>query len=671
MNVREQAKMYLGLGWSVLPIKPNAKVPSSPWNEYRKRQMTHEEVDRLFTDDSNIAVACGELSGIMVIDQDLYKGKPGLENVDSPLKAYTPRGGIHAYFKYSKGTQNTVNENVGTDIRSEGGYVLIPSSKVSFDKDGTEAIGAYLWLTEPTKELLESLPEAPKSLLEAVYAPVTTQTPTPTNYEAPGVDYASLRGMPEGGRNNAISRAALSIVSKLKNPELAWQTIQSINQGFTPPLPEAELRATFDSAVKRYQVSPPVNPNSSVSNSPLLQDAVVLSDHTVSSTAEDIQNAILTLASGKKKGLSSGYERMDAIMGGFLPGQSYLLYADTSVGKSMFAVNMLVSLAERGIKCLYFDLENDMTMTMERLMFVANRGRVNLTDYRSRFAGETVDVEYLKKIFTPVIGLQENLFVWDLVKLTERFGDITWAGVQKCIDEEMKKGVQIIMIDHLHYFSPGETDHAVLGEIARQVNNIASTHNISILLVAHTKKGLIEVDKKGDGDSVKANRPTIEFISGSAMISKHFKNIIAIQRNSMADTEEERTRTMVYIDKTKYGAAGKFQLVYDEKTLLFLNDSPTSYATSAKLKAIDETLNSPQAALLEFEAGEPVPDNVDEGVVDEPEVVEVKIVPPVVEEEPEPVKEEVVFVPPKKTIKTEDYGVKYKEAAAEIQDIPF
>lgn len=661
MNIKEQAKMYLELGWSILPIKPNTKVPSSPWNDYRKARMSEADVDRLFTDGSNIAVACGELSGIMVVDQDLYKGKPGLENVDTPLKAFTPRGGIHAYFKYTKGTQNTVNENVGTDIRSEGGYVLLPPSIVAIGDGEGKSLGSYLWLTQPTKEILQSLPEAPKALLDAVYAPITTQPTTPTSNT---MDFAEFFGLAEGGRNNTISRASLSVISKLKSPQLAWPVIQQINSSFQPPLPESELRATFESAVKRYEVSPPINPNgnSSTSNSSLLEKTPVPQNSVpITSTADDILNAITTLASGKKKGLSSGYEELDAIMGGFLPGQSYLLYADTSVGKSMFAVNMLVSLAERGIKCLYFDLENDMTMTMERLMFVANHGKVNLTDYRSRFTGETVDVDYLKKIFTPVQKIQENLFVWDLIKLTERFGDITWAGVQQCIEEEMTKGVQVIMIDHLHYFSPAETDHAVLGEIARQVNNVASNHNVSILLVAHTKKGLIEVDKKGGEDKVKANRPTIEFISGSAMISKHFKNIIAIQRNSMAEEEVERSKTIVYVDKTKYGAAGKLHLHYDEKTLLFLKDSPISYMTNSIHKAIDEKLSGPTDSLLELEAGEPVPDLVDEGVVEEPEIKEPKK------------KEEVLMIkPPVRTVKvSENYAEKFTENEDEIKDVPF
>jgi hypothetical protein len=139
--VQEKVKKYLELGWSVFPLRPKMKTPTAAWNQYRTERMKIEEVENKFQSDSNIALACGELSGILVIDQDSYKGKAGFENVDSPLKAITPRGGMHVYFKYTKGLQNTVNEAKGTDIRSEGGYVVLPSSTVEFEKDGKKTAG--------------------------------------------------------------------------------------------------------------------------------------------------------------------------------------------------------------------------------------------------------------------------------------------------------------------------------------------------------------------------------------------------------------------------------------------------------------------------------------------------------------------------------------------------
>ncbi len=583
MTVQEHAKEYLALGWSVFPLRNKLKTPSAPWNDYRTQRLTNEEADKVFRADSNIALACGELSGILVVDQDLYKGKPGLENIDSPLKAITPRGGIHLYYKYTPGSQNTVNDKKGTDIRSEGGYVVLPPSTIELDDGRT---GQYMWVTPPTKELLASLPEPPKSLLDAVYEHDTTQTPAKALFTPVGEDFGPVG---EGGRNNEISRFSLTMLNRYKDPVAVWQLVLARNATFTPPLPINELRTTFESAAKKYTVSPPTKQAPHISND-LLQQVREKVDFQPTTLKNDIDFTIQQLIQGKKQGFSTGYLELDALMGGFIPSQSYLIFADTNVGKSMLAVNMLVSMAKRNVKCLYFDLENDTAFSTERIMMVANGGLVNLMDYRAHLVEKPVNIDYLKKIFTPVYEMESCLDVWSMTKMLDRFGEITWAGIKTVMDEKIKEGVQVVIIDHLHYFSPAETDHAVLGEIARQINNYAAEYNIAIACVAHTKKGLTENKKGKDENSVRVIRPTIDHISGSAMIAKHFKNLISIQRNYASVDQEEQKQTKVYVDKTKYGPSGSFELLFDATTFLFRVPPVNYQVTQMKQKAMEEML---------------------------------------------------------------------------------
>lgn len=642
MTVQEQAKKYLALGWSVFPLRPGLKTPGATWNQYRTERMKPEMVDQMFQDNSNMALACGELSGILVVDQDLYKDKPGLENIDSPLKAITPRGGIHVYFKYRPGSQNTVNANKGTDIRSEGGYVLLPPSVYEYEQNGVQKQGTYMWVTEPTKELLDTLPEAPESLLNAVYGQETTPAPSRPLFAETGQDFAPIG---EGGRNNEISRFSLSMFNRYKDPQAVWQLVLARNATFTPPLPIHEVRATFESAARKFQVSPPAKQPHITSS--MLQEIETDNPYIVTTTADDIQFAITQLMEGKKTGISTGFLELDAIVGGFIPGQSYLIFADTNVGKSMFAVNSLVSMARRGIKCLYFDLENDTTLSMERIMMVSNQGKVNLTEYRAQLVAHPVNMDYLKEIFAPVYSIKDQLKVWSMTKMIDRFGEINWEGIRTVMDEEFKNGVQVIIIDHLHYFSPAETDHAVLGEIARHINNYAAQENVAIVCIAHTKKGLVE-NKKGkeDGD-VRTVRPTIDHIAGSSMIAKHFKNLIALQRNYASSNQDEQAKTKVFVDKTKYGPASNFDLVYDSSTFLFQPFDVNKRMHDNKVAAIDEMLED--AVVLPFEKEEvktpttskPVEEEVKEEVIEPP--------PP-----PKPVIKTIT--PPTKAIEDEKLG---------------
>jgi hypothetical protein len=250
-----------------------------------------------------------------------------------------------------------------------------------------------------------------------------------------------------------------------------------------------------------------------------------------------------------------------------------------------------VALSSRGVKTVYFDLENPLELTIERLAFVSSGGLLSLDEWR------TAQVQKKEEVFDDALKRvgKLSLEVWDLNKLTDRFGDITWEGVKRCIEESILAGVRVVVLDHLHYFSPSVTDHAVLGEVMREINNLCAVNNISIVVVAHTKKGLTYVKD----EKVKVIRPRIDDISGSALIGKHCKNIISLQRNSAAIEKEERQETTVYVDKTKFGPTGSFKIRFSEDQLCFFDDGKSVLEEQAKKEW--EAIGKPDACHEEVE----------------------------------------------------------------------
>lgn len=86
-----------------------------------------------------IAMPCGEINGVIVLDLDIHK-EPGREgNANDCLRAYwdeigechqveTRNGGLHAYFAYEPGhRKKELGENI--EVQSDGAYVLLPPSK--------------------------------------------------------------------------------------------------------------------------------------------------------------------------------------------------------------------------------------------------------------------------------------------------------------------------------------------------------------------------------------------------------------------------------------------------------------------------------------------------------------------------------------------------------------
>ncbi len=89
------------------------------------------------------AVRCGEPSGIVVIDAEGTGSPSGVDVLEGwetwlgwPLQpatrvAVTPSGGVHLYYAYVPGvrSRNRVLPNI--DIKSDGGYVVIPTAESS------------------------------------------------------------------------------------------------------------------------------------------------------------------------------------------------------------------------------------------------------------------------------------------------------------------------------------------------------------------------------------------------------------------------------------------------------------------------------------------------------------------------------------------------------------
>jgi len=118
-----------------IPIKKNNKDP--PLIGYKNIKCS-ADVKHNFKN-CNVAYLTGKLSGITVIDVDLYKkGCNDIwndlikENGDiNTLTTKTPSGGLHYYFKYNAAVHQTQNHKDNIDIRSDGGYIMSPPSSIN------------------------------------------------------------------------------------------------------------------------------------------------------------------------------------------------------------------------------------------------------------------------------------------------------------------------------------------------------------------------------------------------------------------------------------------------------------------------------------------------------------------------------------------------------------
>jgi Bifunctional DNA primase/polymerase, N-terminal/Primase C terminal 1 (PriCT-1) len=236
-------------GIAVFPCWPNRKTPVCKHG--LKEATTDSEIIMAWWSSyptANIAAATGRISGVFVVDIDMKHGKNGeadlraLEAKHGPLpktvESITPSKGRHLWFRMPKhSVPNSVAKIApGIDIRGDGGYVLVPPSRVVEDYGA----GSYHWSVDGASEFAD----APEWLFpSADVSQLDTRRP-PEHWQRISC------GVKEGMRNQTLSSLAGYLLRKAIDPETTLELCLGWNMRCSPPLPEEEVVRTVESILK-------------------------------------------------------------------------------------------------------------------------------------------------------------------------------------------------------------------------------------------------------------------------------------------------------------------------------------------------------------------------------------------------------------------------------------
>lgn len=231
------ALSYLEKRWSIIPIKKGSKLPAiSTWKRYQTQLPTREEVIKWWTDmpEANIALICGEISGVIVVDIDSGKGEPDIKGLELPptLASKTGGGGKHLIYKWRR---NLVGAKIGirklVDIRSDNSYIVLPPS---LHQSGN----LYEWIIDENEEITE--------------APEWLNSNQNSNIKKADWSTFFSGTNPSGIRNVSALQLAGKIHYQM-SPDtwdtLGLMTFKQWNKEYnTPPLDDRELMSVWNSA---------------------------------------------------------------------------------------------------------------------------------------------------------------------------------------------------------------------------------------------------------------------------------------------------------------------------------------------------------------------------------------------------------------------------------------
>jgi len=243
--------------FNLIPIRDKSKIPAISWGEYQQKKYEGE------INSTNYAVICGKVSGCVVIDVDspelirkLFKDWDNLLKTTLVIK--TGSGGYHVYVKPKNGNfppkmplSNSNGQHI--DIQSDGSYVIGPGS---IHPNGTEyeIISSTHDLTE--FDIMSFLQYIKQFGFNSEYGGLKR------------FEEIAKGGLGKGERNASAFKYAINLLENVEmDSTTAWAETLRWNKTNNPPMDDRELRATFESALKKYagKIQTPVTESETLS----------------------------------------------------------------------------------------------------------------------------------------------------------------------------------------------------------------------------------------------------------------------------------------------------------------------------------------------------------------------------------------------------------------------
>lgn len=259
----DSIRSYVARGWHVFPLHSIERgrctcKDGASCRSPGKHPRTHNGVNdatndqaqidvwlSTYGDSANWGLACGSVSGVFVIDVDAKHG--GFESLDEygempeTLRAISGGGGRHYFFEYpSDGLPlgNRVRWLPGVDVRSDGGYVVLPPGR-------HVSGGRYHWQDDGTTAV-----DPPLNLLESIRSGSTSQGPDGRLDDSASI----LDGVPEGQRDDVLFRWACRLRRQLEGDAdggRAAITTLILEAARRSEFPERDALAKVDQAFKQ------------------------------------------------------------------------------------------------------------------------------------------------------------------------------------------------------------------------------------------------------------------------------------------------------------------------------------------------------------------------------------------------------------------------------------
>jgi replicative DNA helicase len=276
----------------------------------------------------------------------------------------------------------------------------------------------------------------------------------------------------------------------------------------------------------------------------------------------DADSALLSeLRDDQRPRIFSGIESLDSMLGGFLPGELWILASSTGVGKTLLAQQTRRRACARGYHTVFCSGEMSPTHLQRREL--ARAAEVPQGKMRTP---ENITPEE----FTRLIDASAR----DCKACRLLTGELTIPRIRSYARwRKAQGGLSLLIIDYDELVTvEGDTENDQARILARAAKSIGMELDCPVLLVSQLRKVLAGEDMK---------RPTLQSIYGSGAKTKHSTGVLLVDRPFVRELEGDETNGQLFVLKNRDGRMGRIPCVFDVHRLEF---SDGEKSTSRKRK---------------------------------------------------------------------------------------
>lgn len=259
---------------------------------------------------------------------------------------------------------------------------------------------------------------------------------------------------------------------------------------------------------------------------------------------------------GDYKGISTGYEKLDDIIGGYRRGRLIILSGLTSVGKTTFSENLTLSMAQRKKSVMFVSMEMPPIDIAKK--FLMMYGRISGEQLDSIKAPTDPLMATVEKALSGIAGdgiPDDALPVYLLNKQGEVDLDVV-LDVGRVAKEQY--GAELMVIDHLQYFSTSTNNRASeTANITRKIKAMAMKLDIPIILLAHLNRSGRQQQKRG------LYVPTMSDLRDSGAVEQDADQVVFVCRDSESSDNDDKKKAVVKVAKNRDGRTGHVSFMFD------------------------------------------------------------------------------------------------------------